>query len=301
MSSRYTLAVFAAATLATALAAAAQNNPVVLKSPDGALELSIATLSGASPSDSGGQLAYRVSLRGKPVFDWSKLGLEIQGGPPLGAGMKIVSAEASTHDGSWSSTFGKANPIRDHYNAVVVKTAENARRVRLLDIEARAYDDGVAFRYLIPEQPSIRELRLTAESTQFRVAKEANTFPLILKNYRSSYEDDYHELPLSGLHPDYLIALPLLIEVPGVAWVGLTEAYIDNWAGLYTGVGRDPRTLEARLAPRVDEPGLAVSTQTPARSPWRLMMIAADPARPGRVEPGGQPESTERDCRYLLD
>ena len=146
-------AVLAAALFTVALAATPQTGPVVLKSPDGALEISIATLSGMSPSDSGGQLAYRVSLRGKPVFDWSRLGLEIQGAPPLGAEMRIVSSEASTHDDSWSSPFGKANPIRDHYNAVIVRGVETARRGRRLDIEARAYDDGVAFRYLIPEQP----------------------------------------------------------------------------------------------------------------------------------------------------
>jgi alpha-glucosidase len=148
-----------------------------------------------------------------------------------------------------------------------------------MDIEARAYNDGVAFRYVVPEQPSIRELRLAREATQFCMAKDGPTFPLILRNYRTSYEDDYHELPLSALHPEYLVALPFLMQIPGAAWVAITEAHIDNYAGMYLGVGRDARTLEARLAPRVDEPGLAVSGQTPLHSPWRLLMISDDPGR----------------------
>ena len=90
---------------------------------------------------------------------------------------------------------------------MTVRAAETAARSRRLDIEARAYDDGVAFRYLIPEQPAIREIRISAEETQFRMSKDAHTFPLILSGYRSSYEDDYHELPLSALHPGYLVAL----------------------------------------------------------------------------------------------
>lgn len=254
-----------------------QTTAVMLKSPDDGLEISIATLSGGSPSETG-QLAYRVSFRGNPLIDWSNLGLDIQGAPVLGSEVRILSSDTSAGDETWTSPAGKANPIRNHYNAVTVRTAET-RRGRQLEIEARAYDDGVAFRYAVPEQASIRELRLAAEATQFHLSKDATSFPLILRGYRTSYEDDYHELPLSGLHQDYLVALPLLMEVPGVAWVALTEANLDKYAGLYVGTGRDARTLEARLAPRIDEPGLAVSTQTPARSPWRVLIIAADPGR----------------------
>ena len=53
----------------------------------------------------------------------------------------------------------------------------------------------------VPQQAAIREMRLTAEATQFHFAKQASTFPLILRNYRTSYEDDYHELPMGGIHP----------------------------------------------------------------------------------------------------
>ena len=260
------------------LPALAQPNPATLKSPNGELEISIATLNAASVAESG-QLAYRVSLNGKPVLEWSKLGLDIQGMPVLGTEVRILRSDTSTHDETWTAPHGKTKNIRDHYNAVVVHAAETGRRVRRLDLEARAFEDGVAFRYLIPEQPSIRELRLAAEATQFHFAKEATTFPLIVRDYRTPYEDDYHELTIGGLHPSYLVALPLLLQVPGVAWVGLTEAYIENYAGMYVGAAREPRTLEARLAPRADEPGLAVSTQTPARSPWRVLMIATEAGR----------------------
>lgn len=264
---------------AAAQPAAPQAGQASVRSPSGELEIAIATLSGGAPSESGGQLAYRVSYRGQAVLDWSRLGLEIQGAAPLGAQVQIQSSEPAQGDTTWKPVHDKAGSIRDHYNAATVRTRETARLGRRLEVEARAYDDGVAFRYVIPQQPSLREMRVAQEATQFRPSKDATTYPLILRNYRTSYEDDYHELPLSGVHEDYLIALPLLMEVPGVAWVALTEADIDNWAGLYVQRGRDARTLEARLAPRIDEPGLAVSTGTPAHSPWRVLMIAADAGR----------------------
>ncbi len=105
-----------------------------------------------------------------------------------------------------------------------MQTVETAAGGRRLVVEARAYDDGVAFRYVVPEQPSLKELRILNEATQFRFSKDANTFPVISRGFQTSNEDDYHELTISGLHPEYLVNLPLLVEVPGIAWVGLTEA-----------------------------------------------------------------------------
>ncbi|MFL6354238.1 MAG: glycoside hydrolase family 97 N-terminal domain-containing protein, partial [Bryobacteraceae bacterium] len=278
-----------------AISAAPAQTPVSLKSPDGALELSIATVRGQSVQESGGQLAYRVAFRGKPVLDWSNLGLAIQGAPLLGSAVRVDSTKTSASDEAWNSIGSKANPIRDHYNAVTAQTIETAPHGRRLAIEARAYNDGVAFRYSIPEQPALQELRITDEATQFRFHKDATTWSLILRDFQTSNEDDYHELTISGLHPEYLIGLPMLLEVPGTAWVGLTEAYIDDWAGLFVHTVGNPNVLTARLAPRVEdrnaphlpwpidpklEPSMiSVLRQAPARSPWRVLMIEDDPGR----------------------
>ena len=153
----------------------------------------------------------------------------------------------------------------------------------------------MAFRYLVPAQPSVHEMRISNEATTFRFTKDATTWPLILRDFQTSSEDDYHELTLRALHPEYLIALPLLVEVPGVAWVGLTEADIDDWAGLFVHSVSDQTILAARLAPRVEdrpaphipwpidpkaEPSMiSVVRQAPANSPWRVLTIAADPGR----------------------
>ena len=294
MLSHSKLAVIGAMTLAAALPAAAQTGPVVLKSPNGELEMSIATVRGQAVQDAGGQLAYRVTFRGKAVLNWSNLGLAMEGLPVLGAAVRIESSQPSSQDQTWNSVAGKANPIRNHYNAVTVQTVETAAGGRRLSIEARAFDDGVAFRYAVPAQPSVQEMRISNEATQFRFTKDATTWPLILRDFQTSSEDDYHELTVSALHPEYLVALPLLVEVPGAAWVGLTEANIDDWAGLFVHTA-DQNILTARLAPLVEdrtaphipwpidpkaEPSMiSVVRQAPANSPWRALMIADDPGR----------------------
>src|SRR5271157_5589189 len=271
------------------LAAAAQTGPVVLTSPDGALEISVATVRGQAVQAAGGQLAYRVAFRGRPVLQWSNLGLILEGSPALGPAVRIESSQPSSQDETWTPVAGKANPIRNHYNAVAVQTVETATNGRRLVMEARAYDDGVAFRYVVPEQPSLKELRILNESTQFRFSKDANTFPLISRGFQTSNEDDYHELAISGLHPEYLVNLPLLVEVPGIAWVGLTEADIEDYSNLFvtapgarTQDASGNRTLTARLATRVEDintnSGIAPSFD-PKADASKVSVIAQTPVR----------------------
>ena len=270
-------------------------NPIVLKSPDASIEISIAILRDSSRQTEGGQLSYRVTFHGRPLIEWSNLGLILEGSPALGSSVRIESSKAYSQDETWTSVQGKANPIRNHFNAVTVKTVETAPNARSLDIEARAYDDGAAFRYIVPDQAAVKELRILNESTQFCFSKDANTFPLISRGFQTSNEDDYHELTISGLHPEYLVNLPLLVNVPGIAWVGLTEADIENYSNLYV-TASDGRTLTARLAPRVenintsadvapsfdpkvDASKVSVIAQCPVKSGWRVLMIADNPGR----------------------
>jgi alpha-glucosidase len=281
--------------LLAVVTAAAQTGQVALKSPDGALEISIATVRGQAVQAAGGQLAYRVTFRGKPVLQWSNLGLLIEGAPALGQAVRIESSQASSQDETWKTPQGKANPIRNHYNAVAVQTVETAVGGRRLVMEARAYDDGVGFRYIVPEQPNVKELRILNESTQFSFVKDSQTWPLISRGFQTSNEDDYHELMLGGLHREYLINLPLLINVPGIAWVGLTEADIEDYASLFV-TAAGGRGLAARLAvrvedinstaatapsfdPKVDATQVSVIAQTPVKSAWRALMIADNPGR----------------------
>jgi alpha-glucosidase len=249
--------------------ALAQNS---VKSPDGAIEISFTA--------EGGPLAYTVNFHGRPLLLKSTMVLEVQDQAPLGPAVRIAAAHTGKVDETYPMPHGKSNPVRNRANTLAVEVEETAGARRKFTVEARAYDDAVAFRYAIPSQNSLTTLRLAGERTEFQLAKDATTYPLILRNFRTSYEDNYHVLPLSALQPESLVALPLLAEVPGVGWLAITEANIDNYAGMYLQHnGSNARSLFSKLAPSIDEPGIAVSRATPASSPWRVIMIGAQPGR----------------------
>jgi alpha-glucosidase len=254
--------------VSAAVAQGMGQNPLQVASPNGQVVL---TFSGEAV------LRYSVDFHGKRLIDESELGLDLQGQPPLGPGWHYVHEQRGGADESYTIPVGKTKSVRDHYNSLIADFAGEAGAH--LSIEVRAYDDGVAFRYNVPEQPSLSSVRITGERTQFRYSKDATLYPLVLNGFQSSYEDDYQMRTASGLHPDWLIGLPLLGQVPGVGWVAITEANIDNYAGMYLRSVKPVFTLKAELSPNVDLPGVAVDTKAPFKSPWRVLMIGDEPGR----------------------
>jgi alpha-glucosidase len=155
---------------------------------------------------------------------------------------------------------------------------QNGTLGRRLTMEIRAYDDGVAFRYDIPYSIPLQDVAMENDSTQFRFAVDGEAYPLLLQNFQTNYEDQFTRMTLSGIHPDSTVGLPFLVEQPGIGWVAITEADIDNFSGMYLH-HLEGRAMEAMLSPRPDLPLLAVTGHTPTRSPWRVLMIASEPGR----------------------
>ena len=144
-------------------------------------------------------------------------------------------------------------------------------------MEVRVYDDGVAFRYTIPWSNQMVDAQINDEFTEFQFAKERK-LSVDLQDYQTDYQDGYSKIPLSGIHPDSLIALPFLVEQPGVGWVGITEANIDNYAGMYL-KHEDGRAMISTLTPRVDDNTMAVIEHAPSVCPWRVLLIGEEPGK----------------------
>ena len=251
---------------------------VHVASPDGKIVFSLSEVPSSQetgPKRNGPQ--YLVDFRGKRLIDESALGLKLQGAPALGAGMRKVDVHTGQHDETYTIPVGKTSSVRDQYNSAVVDLADDAGRK--VSIEVRAYDDGVAFRYVLPGPAGAKTVRVERELTEFNYPKDATLYPLILQGFQSSYEDDYQQRQVSGIHRDWLLALPLLAEVPGAGWVGVTEADIENYAGMYLRKGEARNGLRAELSPRIDNKTIAVETDAPVTTPWRVLMIGDEPGR----------------------
>src|SRR5579871_3827893 len=104
--------------LAVPLLAAATWSQTRLASPNGAIELNLAT--------EAGQLAYSVTFHGRAVVLPSKLGLELAGQPVLGAHVRIVQTRTGSLDETYSLPFGKSNPVRNVCRTAALDMEETA-------------------------------------------------------------------------------------------------------------------------------------------------------------------------------
>jgi len=291
------------------LAIGSSVNAATVSSPDGRLILTIETTTeGTNPPTP--HLAYQVSFRGKVLVEPSALRLDLEGQPPLGNNVQMVNTTASSEDHTYELVTGKASQVRDHYNALRVDLREPSGIGRKLTIEARAYDDAVAFRYFVPEQNAMSDFRLVKEGTEFRIAKDATAYALVLPNFRSGYESEYIRLPISafgnqgGVASKVLIGLPLLMEVPGVAWMGISEAnlrdyssmYLTNPSGSWTG-----HWFESALAPSIEDPDVIVKGTLPHSSAWRVLLVGDEPGRllESNVITSLNPESEIADTSWI--
>src|SRR5689334_19089072 len=121
-------------------------------SPDGEVVISFDVVHQPSTSSESGQLVYSVEYRGKPLITQSVLQLKLLGEHALGDHVQIAREMPSQTDETYRLVTGKASLVRNHYNALRLQMEETSGPRRQLEIEARAYDDAVAFRYVVPDQ-----------------------------------------------------------------------------------------------------------------------------------------------------
>ncbi|MBV8550848.1 MAG: glycoside hydrolase family 97 protein [Acidobacteriaceae bacterium] len=276
---------FLSAGLFTAVLSFAQSNTLV-KSPDGRLAVTFETVD-KNQSVTVGQLVYSVTFNGKPLVDRSALSLDLQGQHPLGTRVEIVNTTPYQADETYRLITGKASTVRDHYNALRVDAAEKDYPGRKLTIEARAYDDAIAFRYVVPQQGPLDDYRLKQEKTEFRISRDATTYALLLPHYHTMYEAEYVRLKMSafgggnGLSQKLLVGLPLLMQVPGVGWMAITEADLEGNSSMYL-VNPDKSWsrgwFESQLAPGAD-PEVVVEGTLPHHSAWRVLLVGDEPGR----------------------
>ena len=256
---------------------AADASPAALDSPDGALRVTFRL-------NEQGRPAFAVTYHQAPIAT-GILGLEFAGSGLLAENLRVVDTRRGSRDSTYPIAVGKASAARDHHHELIVGLEEVASPKRRLDVVFRAFDDGVAFRYVIPEQEPLEEFVLTSEETRFTFPGDPRARALPLNSYTTPYEKYYETLKVSAIGSQMLIGLPLLLELPrdgsDPVWLAMTEANLTDYAGMYlSGVDGDAGTLAAKLSPLPGrDDGAKVLGRAPHASPWRVLMVADDPGR----------------------
>src|SRR5659263_160789 len=117
---------------------------------------------------------YRVFFQEKPFILSSRLGFELSGAPTIDRFFKVTNVETNEKRSSWKPVYGERSDYPDNYNEMTVTLQEYILPNRVVKIVFRAYNEGIAFRYELPEQQAIQFITINRELTEF--AFYQNTF-----------------------------------------------------------------------------------------------------------------------------
>jgi len=229
-------------------------------SPNGKLRLQFFV--GATRADPA--LSYTVAYQTEPLLLPSPLGLELPADEtPLGP-FVLTHLQVNTVDQRYPMPFGEVAEQHDQYNELVAHLHETGALQREMQIIFRAYDAGIALRYLIPSQSAWPTVTIAAEHTQF-------VFPADHLAYvQYGTEGNYQPQSLSVI--DGRSENPLTIVRSDGIHLALTEAQVENYPRmLLARHARQPQTLVTSLV------GPAQSS-TPYQTPWRVLMVAPSSA-----------------------
>jgi alpha-glucosidase len=256
------------ALLFTAGLGCAHAETLQLRSPDGALQVEFTD---AAPGPS-----YSLRFHERTILAPSALGYVLGQGGSLQAGLTIRASSQRSVDQEYRLPVGKTSTVREHFNELSVDLTERGEGARQLRVILRAYDDGLAFRYVLPVQPALQRVDVQSELTQFAFADNYRCWGLNLGRYNSSHEGEFDPIPAVNIRDFHRFDSPLVCDT-GSATFAIAEADLNHYAGMYlAGRGDGGLGVDARLSPRLDDPTLAVKSTgtTDTMSPWRVIMLA---------------------------
>ena len=249
---------------AAALLATTARAQVRVSSPDGRTRVTVEVREG--------RLTYDVARDGRALLLPSALGFAFRGAPPLRDGLRITDTTRQSHDEWWTQPWGEVARVRDHHRELAVAVEETAAPNRRFTLRVRAFDDGIGFRYEVPEQPALGAFEIGDELTEFSFADNARAWWIPSDRPRMDRSEMlYSSSPLSVVDR---VQTPITMQTrDGRTFVVIHEANLVDYARMNLRTVRlEDRTLHADLAPWAD--GVKVRGRTPFVTPWRTIQIA---------------------------
>ncbi|HTM81135.1 glycoside hydrolase family 97 protein [Asticcacaulis sp.] len=272
--------------------------PLSLTSPDGKITFTF------EPSKGEDSPTYAVSRYGETVISSSPLGIDLLYTKNFGP-FDVVDSKTSSADNTYPLIATKAATARDHYNELSISLVERTEG-RKMDLIVRAYDDGVAFRYVLPQQPQLGAISIANERTQFNFPDDYNCWGLNVGSMESSHEGEYELLKASMPRWYSLFDPPFTCKsTSGKTTFVLTEADLKDYSGLYLRGRMDGGYgMQAQLSLRYDDRRIAVRrdlAKGPVVTPWRVVMMAdhAGDLIPSTLIGNLNPQSTGKDTSWI--
>ena len=224
---------------------------------------------------------YTLTFDGQAIIARSELGLDIDNkllesslGIPndtcsyWGENLRLLGTDTLSVDSMWHPLYGENSTVHDRYRQLTLHLGKGGvsnskasygsdkRSFYNMDIEVRAYNEGVALRYHFPEQSNGLYLNITGERTAFQLPAGTKAF------YNIWAQSRVYQALLSDVHTE--VERPVLLRLPNGTYVALLEAALTDFVrGKFKPVA--PNRLKVSLYSTAE-------VMSPYNTPWRVIM-----------------------------
>lgn len=233
-----------------------------------------------------GMPVYSVTFGDKEIIRPSALGLTLVNHDDFSTGFEWIGTDSNSIDETWKPVWGETSEIRDHHKQFTVHLKQRAS-ARLLDISFRIFDEGMAFRYEFPAQPSLDYFIVSEELTHFNLAGDHKAF-WIPGDYDSN-EYPYTTSTLSEINNTALVnkstdiavrtvpdpnsvQTPLMMKTRDGLYINIHEAALVHYPAMQLHVEGHTYQLTSSLVP--DAVGNKAYLHVPFHTPWRTVIVS---------------------------
>jgi alpha-glucosidase len=230
------------------------------------------------------QLTFSVGFKGVAVIEPSPIRIIVDD-VALCEGVEIGDGESYEIDEQypWRGVHSLA---KNRCNGTKVRVKHRASGTTYV-LDIRVFDDGVAFRHILPSPPANSGPRTPDEATAFTLPQGSRVwFHDLEGHYEATYENQLAE----DVDKGQWIGPPMTVELAdGAGYASITEAALVNYSGMALQADGDrefkavlghaqPASYPFRLRYEDDVERMTKPAQIAGaiKSPWRVVLIAPD-------------------------
>lgn len=253
------------------------NKEYTVFSPSNKVKLNFALSGEKQPS-------YSVYFNDKPIIKPSTLGFDFKDMESLGKGMRIDSIQTREFNERWEMPWGEQRYVTNHFKEFKVFLSESKDLNRRFAIVFRVFDDGVGFRYELPDQENLKDVIVVDENTQYNLTGDHmcwwqpgdwDIYEHLYKTTRFSRIDAINSKSKNELAQTYIpenaVNTPVTMKTDDGIYLSFHEAAVENYAGITLKVDTINFAMQSELVG--NDSGIKVVTKTPFNSPWRTIQI----------------------------
>lgn len=230
-------------------------------SPDGSIVLTVSTDNDERP-------VWSLSRKGKLLIAPSSLGFLLTDGPALQRGFRIDGAERAQGDSRWELPWGERRFVRDRHTELLVRFNQHeSRGGHLMNVRFRLFNDGIGFRYELPEQAGWKTAKIADELTEFDIASPGTAW-WITGGEWNRYEQIYQKTPIDGVATAHT---PITMRLDDGTHLAFHEAALVDYSAMWL-KRVEGRKFRSTLSP--SSRGPRVTRDLPFATPWRTIRIA---------------------------